>query len=110
MIGVYVLSFIIGGLVTLAITYFELSGYPMLSRMATLFPVFTWISYFFIGKYSSSTEVAHHVLFVLLGTIVCWIPYMLTLYFLTPKVGAPTALVAAIGAFIILAIIFIKLY
>lgn len=106
----YLLTFIIGGLITTAITYFESSGWPLVSRLAALFPVFTWLSYLFIGKISGSEAVSRHALFVLLGTIVAWLPYMFIIYFFAPKIGAVKAIILGICVFLILAVIFIKLY
>ncbi len=106
----YVLAFVVGGLVTLAITWFEASGFPLLSRLAALFPVFTWISYLFIGTLKGGKEVSSHVLFVLLGTIFAWIPYMLVIYYLSQKINPIYAILIAIGVFVILALVFIKLY
>lgn len=107
---IYIFSFILGGLITTAIIYFEVSGFPLLSRLAALFPIFTWLSYLFIGKLSGAQEVSRHSLFVLLGTIFAWIPYMLTIYFLAPKIGSAKAIIVAIALFLILALIFIKFY
>jgi uncharacterized membrane protein (GlpM family) len=106
----YIFIFAVGGLITLAITYFETSGFPLLSRLAALFPVFTWISYLFIGKLSGSEAVSKHSLFVLLGTLFAWVPYMLAIYFLAPRIGSLKAILAAILIFVVLAVIFIKIY
>lgn len=102
--------FILGGSITLAITYFENAGFPMLSRLAALFPVFTWMSYLFIGQNHGSAEVSSHSLFVLLGTLFAWMPYMLTIHFLSPHLGTTKAILVAIVVFVILALIYIKLY
>jgi uncharacterized membrane protein (GlpM family) len=110
MTAMYLFSFLIGGLVTLAITYFEFSGHPLLSRLAALFPVFTWLSYFFIGRFSKEEAVTSHALFVLLGTLACWVPYMLTLYLLTPRIGSLWAIIVGIALFLFLATIFITFY
>ncbi len=106
----YFFTFIVGGLITTSIVYFESSGFPLLSRLAALTPVFTWLSYLFIGEISGPKEVSSHALFVLLGTVVAWIPYMLTIYFLAPRIGSLRAILAAIIVFFILATIFIKIY
>lgn len=106
----YIYSFLVGGLVTFAITYFEISGLPLLSRLAALFPVFTWISYLFIGRLDGAQAVSSHALFVLLGTIVAWMPYMLVVYYFAPKLGTDKAIVLGIVVFIILAMTFIKFY
>lgn len=107
---IYIFSFILGGLITTAIVYFEASGFSLLSRLAALFPVFTWLSYFFIGKLAGAQEVSRHSLFVLLGTMVAWVPYMLTIYFLAPKIGSTKAILLAIVVFLVMAFIFVKFY
>lgn len=106
----YILSFLIGGTVTTLIIYFENSGHPLLSRLAALFPVFTWLSYLFIGKLAGAQEVARHSLFVLLGTLCAWVPYMLTIYFFAPRLGTAKAVLLGIFIFIIIASIFIHFY
>lgn len=106
----YVLAFIIGGLVTLAITYLELQGYPTLSRLAALFPIFTWLSYLFIGVESGSEAVSKHAWFVLWGTLVSWVPYMVVIAWLAPKLGATKSIAIGLTVFLILALGFTKLY
>src|SRR5690349_19070320 len=106
----YLFSFLIGGGVTVAITYFENSGWPLASRLAALFPVFTWISYIFIGRVSGNKAVSEHSLFVLLGTIFAWLPYMFVIYFFSSRIGANKAIILGIGVFLVLATIFSKLY
>lgn len=106
----YIFAFFAGGAVTVAITYFEASGLPTLSRLAALFPVFTWLSYLFIGKLSGAEAVSRHALFVLFGTTVAWLPYMFMIYFFAPKIGAAKSVFLGIIVFIVLALIFIKFY
>ena len=106
----YILAFVTGGLLTLGIVYFELNGSPLISRTAALFPIFTWLSYLFIGRLGSDEAVSRHSLFVLLGTIVSWIPYMLIVYLLAPKIGAYKALLLGMITFIACAFMFIKFY
>jgi len=107
---IYFFTFLIGGLVTTLIVYFEASGQPTLSRLAALFPIFTWLSYLFIGKLSGGESISSHSLFVLLGTLFSWVPYMLVIYFLAPKIGSVKAVLLAVAVFLILALIFIKIY
>ncbi|MCL5017044.1 MAG: hypothetical protein M1155_00035 [Patescibacteria group bacterium] len=106
----YVFSFIVGGLVTTAIVYFEASGLPLLSRLAALVPVFTWLAYLLMGDISGPKEISSHALFVLLGTLVAWVPYMFTIYYMAPRIGSVKAVLLGILVFLILAIIFIKIY
>ena len=106
----YIFTFIVGGIITTSIVYFESSGFPLLSRLAALVPVFTWLSYLFIGEISGPKEVSSHALFVLLGTVVAWMPYMLTIYFLAPRIGSLKAVLAGILIFLVLATIFVRFY
>lgn len=106
----YIFAFLAGGAVTVAITYFETSGFPLISRLAALFPIFTWLSYLFIGKLAGGRAVSQHALFVLLGTIVAWLPYMFAIYYFAPKIGATKAVLLGIVIFVILAVLFIKFY
>lgn len=94
----------------MAITYFELSGFPTLSRLAALFPVFTWLSYLFIGRLSGPEAVSRHAMFVLLGTLVAWVPYMFMIYFFAPKIGSTKAIVFGMVVFVVLAWLFVKFY
>lgn len=106
----YVFSFIIGGAVTTAIVYFESSGWPLVSRLAALFPVFTWLSYLFIGQLKGSEAVSRHSLFVLLGTLIAWVPYMAVIWLLAPRIGSLKAILIGVIVFLILATIFVKWY
>ncbi len=106
----YIFAFFVGGIVTASITYFEIAGHPLISRMAALFPVFTWLSYIFIGHIEGAEAVSKHSLYVLLGTIFCWIPYMLVIHFAAPRLGTGKAILLALVVFTILALIFIKVY
>lgn len=107
---VYTFAFFVGGAITVAITYFEASGWPLLSRLAAIFPVFTWLSYLFIGRFQGDREVSQHSLFVLLGTIFAWLPYMFFIYFFAPKIGTTKSVILGILLFVILAFVFIKIY
>jgi uncharacterized membrane protein (GlpM family) len=106
----YIFSFLVGGVVTTAIVYFEASGFPLLSRLAALVPVFTWLAYLLMGDISGPKEISSHALFVLLGTLVAWVPYMFTIYFMAPRIGSVKAILLGILVFLVLATIFIKLY
>ena len=106
----YLFSFVVGGTIVTSIIAFEESGFPLLSRLAALFPVFTWLSYLFIASVQTPSEISAHAKFVLIGTIVCWVPYMLIIIYLSPKIGVQKAVLAAIAAFIILALLFSFLY
>jgi len=106
----YLLYFVTGGIITTAIVALEESGMPLLSRLAALFPVFTWLAYLFIGQTGTAQQVADHAKFVLIGTIVSWIPYMLAIIYFAPKIGVYKAIALSIVIFIIVALIFTYFY
>jgi len=106
----YLYAFIVGGSVTTAIVYFEASGLPLLSRLAALFPVFTWLSYLFIGKLNGPHAVSEHAWFVLIGTIVAWLPYMAVIALLAPRIGPTKAVLTGIVVFLVLATTFAYFY
>lgn len=99
--------FFTGGIVTVLIVLLEKSGYRLLSGLATLMPVFTLVSYIFIGESQGGVAVSKHSQFVLIGTLVTWVPYMLVIGYLSPKIGAYRAIAAGMGVFTLLALIFV---
>jgi len=106
----YLFYFIIGGLVVSTVVFFEESGYTFLSRIAMLFPILTWLSYLFIGDFGTPQQISEHATFVLLGTIVSWIPYMYSIIYFAPKLGVLKAIGVAFVVFLILASIFSYAY
>jgi uncharacterized membrane protein (GlpM family) len=99
--------FFTGGIVTVLIVLLEKSGYRLLSGIAALMPVFTLVSYIFIGESQGGVAVSKHSMFVLVGTLVTWVPYMLVISYLSPKIGAYKAIGAGMGVFAILALVFV---
>jgi uncharacterized membrane protein (GlpM family) len=102
-----IIYFLTGGIVTVLIVLLEKSGYRLLSGLATLMPVFTLVSYIFIGEAQGGVAVSKHSQFVLIGTLVTWVPYMLVIGFLAPKMGAYKAIAIGMGVFAVLALIFV---
>ncbi|HTB05551.1 MAG TPA: GlpM family protein [Bacteroidia bacterium] len=102
-----IIYFLTGGIVTVAIVLLEKSGYRLLSGIAALMPVFTLVSYIFIGESQGGIAVSKHSQFVLVGTLVTWVPYMLAISYLAPKVGAYKAIAIGMGVFTLLALIFV---
>lgn len=102
-----VLNFVIGGTVTALIVRLEESGLRTWSGVAALMPVFTLVSYFIIGESRGGAAVGRHSQFVLAGTVVSWIPYMLVIAVLAPKLGANRAIGAGLGVFFALATAFV---
>jgi uncharacterized membrane protein (GlpM family) len=102
-----IIYFLTGGIVTVLIVLLEKSGYRILSGLAALMPVFTLVSYLFIGESQGGVAVSKHSQFVLVGTLVTWVPYMLVIAYLAPKMGAYKAIAIGMGVFTILALIFV---
>ena len=75
-LGGMIFTFMVGGSVTALIVGLEESGRRTWSGLAALVPVFTIVSYFFIGASKDAMAVSQHSKFVLVGTLVSWVPYM----------------------------------
>ncbi|MDE1919771.1 MAG: hypothetical protein KGH56_03745 [Patescibacteria group bacterium] len=106
----YIIAFFAGGLATVMVTAFELSGFPILSRLAALFPIVTWVSYLFIGYLDSAETVSKSAHFVMLGTLVAWMPYIFIIYYFSPRIGVGRSIAFAIAVFLFLAFIFSAVY
>ena len=102
-----VIYFVTGGAFTLLIVALEASGHRTLSGLATLVPVFTLVAYFFIGQTAGSAAVSQHAKWVLAGTLVTWVPYMLAVAYLAPKVGSRNAILAGLAIFFMLALTYV---
>ncbi|MFA6520429.1 MAG: GlpM family protein [Candidatus Paceibacterota bacterium] len=102
-----IIYFISGGLFTTLIVFLEERGFRPLSGFMALIPVFTLISYIFIGHLGGGFAVSQHAKFVLWGTIVSWIPYMITIIYFAPKIGSNKAIAFGVLVFFVLAIAFI---
>lgn len=103
----FIVYFITGGLFTALIVFLEEGGFRLWSGLATLIPVFTLVSYVFIGQSQGGLAVSEHAKFVLWGTIVSWIPYMIAIIYFAPRVGPHRAILIGLGVFFVLAIAFI---
>ena len=101
------LYFLTGGLFTTLIVALEESGHRTLSGLATLVPVFTLVAYVFIGESAGGAAVGQHAKWVLAGTLVSWVPYMLAVAYLAPKVGSQKAILAGLALFFVLALSYI---
>jgi len=104
-----IIYFLTGGLFTALIVALEESGKRTLSGFATLIPVFTLVAYFFIGQTGGSAAVSQHAKWVLVGTLVSWVPYMLAVAYLSPKLGSHNAILAGLAVFSVLALVYITL-
>ena len=99
--------FVTGGTFTTIIVALEESGRRTLSGLATLIPVFTLVAYVFIGESSGGQAVGQHAKWVLAGTLVSWVPYMLAVAYLAPKIGPQKAIASGMGVFFVLALAYI---
>jgi uncharacterized membrane protein (GlpM family) len=102
-----IIYFITGGLITTIIVVLEEIGQRTLSELATLIPVFTLVAYFFIGQTKGGKAVGQHAKFVLVGTLISWVPYMLVVAYLSPRIGPNKAILAGLITFFVLALIYI---
>jgi uncharacterized membrane protein (GlpM family) len=104
-----IVYFLTGGLFTTVIVVLEESGRRTLSGLVTLIPVFTLVAYFFVGQTAGNTAVSQHAKWVLAGTLVTWVPYMLAIAYLAPKIGSQKAILAGLTIFFVLALAYIAI-
>ncbi len=102
-----IIYFIVGGVVTSSIVLLEQSGFRLLSGFATLVPVFTVVSYFFIGGLKGGAAVGQHSKFVLIGTLVSWVPYMIAVAYLAPRMGTNKAIGIGLALFLVLSLAYL---
>ena len=103
----YFIYFLTGGIFTALIVALEENGERLLSGFATLIPVFTLVAYIFIGQSKGGSAVGQHAWFVLIGTIVSWVPYMVLVAVLAPKLGPKSAIALGLTGFFIFAGIYL---
>lgn len=105
----YLLYFLTGGIFTVLIVALEENGSRLLSGFATLMPVFTLVAYIFIGESSGGKSVGQHAWFVLIGTLISWVPYMILVAYLAPRIGSKYAIGAGLAGFFILAAVYLEI-
>ncbi len=96
----YALYFLVGGAVVTLITLLAELGHPFLAGIAIVVPSVTLVSFYFIGKSSGAGAVVASAKSALMTTFVVWLPYMLSVIYLAPKLGVNRALLAAFGVFL----------
>lgn len=102
-----ILYFVVGGTFTALIVLLEEGGFRLLSGLAALIPIFTLVSYIFIGESKGGYAVGQHSKFVLVGTLVSWVPYMIAVAYFSPRIGPHKAITIGLGVFFVLATIFL---
>ncbi len=96
------LYFLAGGLTVSAGVLLGNSANSALSGLALMFPSVTVVSYYFIGK-SMGTEIATASIKSTIATaLIAWLPYMLVLLYLTPKMGVNKAMFFGVLTFLII--------
>jgi len=105
----YLIYFLTGGLFTVLIVAFEENGSRLLSGFATLIPVFTLVAYIFIGESKGGNAVGQHAWFVLIGTLVSWVPYMIVVAMFAPKIGSKFAIATGLAAFFVCAAVYLEI-
>jgi len=103
----YLIYFLTGGIFTVLIVALEENNQRLLSGFATLMPVFTLVAYIFIGESRGGAAVGQHAWFVLVGTIVSWVPYMILVAYLAPRIGSKYAIATGLIGFFICATIYL---
>lgn len=100
--------FVTGGFMTSAVVLLEESSWRTASGFAILLPTLTLISYFFIGQSLGGAAIAQNAKFVLWGTLFTWLPYMLAIIYLAPRMSPNRAIGTSLMLFFILATIYIS--
>lgn len=105
----YLIYFLTGGIFTVLIVALEEGGSRLLSGLATLMPIFTLVAYIFIGESRGGMAVSQHAWFVLAGTLISWVPYMLIIAYFAPRIGTQSAIGAGLLGFFVLAAVYLAI-
>jgi len=105
----YLLYFLTGGTATALIIWLERSGNWLFSGFATLMPVFTVVTWLFIGGKQDGAVVSRLAWFVLYGTLFSWVPYIIAVAILAPKVGPHKAIPIGLGIFLVFALAYMQI-
>ena len=108
-IRAYLIYFFTGGIVTTLIVALEENNNRILSGLATLVPVFTIVAYLFIGETKGGKAVSELAWLVLIGTLASWVPYMVAVALLAPKLGTQKAIPISLGIFFVCALIYLAI-
>lgn len=100
----YLIYFLTGGIVTVLIVGLEQSDNRILSGLAAIVPVFTLVAYVFIGQTEGGAAVSQHAWLVLFGTLASWVPYMVAVALLSPKIGPQRAILVGLATFLVCAL------
>ena len=104
-----VLYFLAGGLTVSGGVLLANSGNSMLSGLALMFPSVTAVSFYFIGKSTGSEIAAASIKSTIAGALIAWLPYMLVMLYLTPKMGLNKAMFFGIITYLIIGAVWISI-
>jgi len=99
----YLLYFLVGGFVVTAVTALAERGQPLLAGVVAIFPSITLVTFYFIGKTAGDLAVSLTAKSCLLSIFV-WIPYVLAVIWLSPRLGTNKALAIGVLIYAVLAI------
>ncbi len=77
-------------------------GHPLLAGIVAIFPGITLVSFYFIGQAAGDAAVAATAKSCLLSIFI-WIPYALSVIWLSPRIGTNKALLIGVAIFTVLA-------
>lgn len=103
----YLLYFLMGGITVTLVVLFAEMGRPFLSGLAIVFPAVTVISFYFIGRAAGPESVAMTARSALYTSAVVWVPYILTVIYLAPRVGVNRALLMGVAVFLVVGSIWV---
>ena len=101
--------FLVGGSVTVSVILLEESGLRFLSGFAAIMPIFTLVAYLFLGIHQGGAALSQNAKVVLVGSLVAWVPYMLTIIYLAPHMNTTKAIGTAFAVFILFVVPFLFL-
>jgi len=104
-----ILYFLAGGLTVSVSILLANSGNTMLSGLAMMFPSVTVVSYYFIGKSLGSEVATASIKSTIAGALIVWLPYMMVMLYLTPKMGLNKAMLFGILTFLIIGAVWITI-
>lgn len=103
----YLLYFVAGGSIVSLVVYLAEQGHPFLSGIALVFPSVTMLSFYLIGRTTGSAAVVESAKSALFATFIVWVPYVLVIVYLTPRLGVNSALAGGVLVFIALVLLWI---
>lgn len=105
----YLFYFLTGGVIVTLTTFLAESGNPILAGIVGMFPSASLVTLYLAGKSAGGEIVSQTAKSYLISAFLAWIPYLLVIIYLAPKIGVNKALLIGVAVFLILAIGFFHL-